>query len=285
MNRIFEYLEYRDYMRDHYHASKKQQTFLSFRYIEKKTGIDASYYAKVINRQKHIATDSIPALTTFFKFTRQEADYFTNLVSFCKAKKKEQIDYYFNKLIYLRDPSAKRLEEKKYRYFQEWQSVIIRELINIIPYNGDHHQLGRRLQPSITALQARKSVELLEELQLIEKNEDGFYRITNQFLTTDTKLRSIAVREFQKKMIHLAAEALDRFDQNQRDISSLTISTSRTCLELIREKLARTRKEILQLVSECEDDAEEVYQLNFQLFPVSKNSTFDGKKESHSPCE
>lgn len=275
---MFEYLEYRDFMRDHYHFSKKQQKFLSFRYIEKKTGIDASYYAKVINKQKHISASSIPALSSFFKFSRQESDYFTTLVSFCKAKQKEQINYYFNKLIYLRDPSAKRLEEKKYRYFKEWQSVIIRELINIIPYKGDHHELARRVEPSITAHQARRSIKLLEELKLIEKNDRGIYHITDQFLTTDKELRSIAVRDFQRQMISLAGEALDRFEQKERDISSLTISTSKACLELIREKLDRTRKEILQIVAECDDDAEEVFQLNFQLFPVTKN----GKKGSSS---
>lgn len=282
MKQVYEYLEYRDYMQDHYHFSKKQQKFLSFRYIEQKTGIDASYYVKVINKQKHISATSIPALNSFFKFNKREADYFTNLVSFCKAKQKEQIDYYFKKLIYLRDPSAKRLEEKKYRYFQEWQSVIIRELINIIPYSGDHHELARRLEPSITAHQARRSVKLLEELKLVEKNKQGLYHITDQFLTTDKELRSIAVRDFQKQMIRLAQEALDRFEQKERDISSLTISTSRACLELIREKLDRTRKEILQIVAECDDDAEEVYQLNFQVFPVTKNGNVDGKKENSS---
>jgi len=269
---VFDYLDYRDFMNDHYNWSKGQQSFFSFRYIEQKTGIDASYYAKVVNKQKHISISSIPALASFYKFDKRETDYFTNLVSFCKARQRDQIDYYFNKLLHFRDPSTKNLEEKKYRYFQQWYSVVIREMISVISYKGDHHELARRIEPPISANLARQSINLLEELNLIKREPDGSYKVTDQFLTTDKQLRSIAVRNFQKEMIRLAGEAIDRFDPEERDISSLTISTSKACLEMIREKLECTRKEILQLVAEHDDKPQEVYQLNFQVFPVSKNS-------------
>jgi uncharacterized protein (TIGR02147 family) len=269
-------------MKDHYCFSKERNQFLSFRYIEQKTGIDASYYAKVISRQKHIAASSIPSLTLFFHFNKQETDYFTHLVSFCKARKKEQIDYHFNKLLYLRDPSSKHLEEKKYHYFQQWYTVVIRELLNTFEYKGDHHDLASRVEPQISSVQARQSVKLLEELGLIDADKNGRYQITNQFLTTNKELRSIAVREFQRSMIRLAGEALDRFVPEERDISSLTVSTNRACLELIRERLERTRKEILQIVAENEDPAEDVYQLNFQIFPVSSNYRASKKRNMRS---
>jgi uncharacterized protein (TIGR02147 family) len=279
---VFEYLDYREFMKDHYNSSKEQHQFLSFRYIEQKTGIDASYYAKVINKQKHIGVSSIPSLAHFFHFNKQQTDYFTHLVSFCKARKKEQIEYHFNKLLYLRDPTSKHLEEKKYRYFQQWHTVVIRELLNTIEYKGDHHDLASRVEPQICALQARQSIKLLEELGLVEVDNDGRYHITDQFLTTEKTLRSIAVREFQRSMIRLAGEAIDRFGPEERDISSLTISTSRACLELIREKLERTRKEILQIVAEHEDVVEDVYQLNIQIFPVSVNRRGEKKRKVRS---
>ena len=259
-------------MKDCYSSTKEVHPFISFRYIEKKTGIDASYYAKVINKQKHISEASIPALSQFFRFNKRETDYFTTLVSFCKARKNEQIEYHFNKLISLRDPGSRRLEEKKYKYFQQWYTVVIRELLHAIDYRGDYQELADRLEPAISTVQARQSIKLLEDLGLITTDVSGRYFITDQFLTTDQKLRSIAVREFQRSMIRLAGEALDRFKQGERDISSLTISTNPACMELIKEKLDRTRKEILQIVAEHEDDPCDVYQLNFQVFPVTKRN-------------
>ena len=270
MKSLFEYLDYREYMKDNYSSTKETHPFISFRYIEKKTGIDASYYAKVINKQKHISEASIPALSHFFRFNKRETDYFITLVSFCKARKNEQVEYHFNKLISLRDPGSRQLEEKKYKYFRQWYTVVIRELLHAIDYRGDYQKLAARLNPPISAVQARQSIKLLEELGLIESDASGRYFITDQFLTTDQKLRSIAVREFQRSMIRLAGEALDRFKQGERDISSLTISTNPSCMELIREKLDRTRKEILQIVAEHEDAPSDVYQLNFQVFPVTK---------------
>ena len=57
-----------------------------------------------------------------------------------------------------------------------------------------------------------------------------------------------------------------------RDISTLTISTSRECLALIREKLSEIRREIIELVRK-EEKTEEVFQLNFQIFPLTQNRT------------
>jgi uncharacterized protein (TIGR02147 family) len=89
-------------------------------------------------------------------------------------------------------------------------------------------------------------------------------------------VQTIAVKNFQKDMIRLAMEALDRVPREDRDISTLSISTSRDCLEAIRERLAEMRREIMDLVRR-EEKTEEVYQLNFQIFPLTQNST-RGKK-------
>jgi uncharacterized protein (TIGR02147 family) len=271
VKRIYEYLDYREFMKDHYNSTREEHSYISFRYLEQKTGIDASYYAKVINKQKHIAVGSIPSLAQFFCFNKRETDYFTHLVSFCKARQQEQIEYHFKKMLYLRDPSSRHLEEKMYRYFQQWYTVVIRELLNTFEFKGDYSDLASRVEPTISPAQARQSVKLLEELGLVEIDNEGCYRLTDQFLTTDKQLRSLAVREFQRSMIRLAGEALDRFKAEQRDISSLTISTNIDCLELIREKLDATRKEILQMVAEHDGTSDDVYQLNIQVFPVSQN--------------
>jgi uncharacterized protein (TIGR02147 family) len=86
MNDIFDYMEYRNYLKDHYDCNKRSHTFFSFRYIALKTGLDASFYVKVLNKQKHIADTAVPALVDFLKFNKREGEYFAALVHFNKAK-------------------------------------------------------------------------------------------------------------------------------------------------------------------------------------------------------
>jgi uncharacterized protein (TIGR02147 family) len=271
MNTVFEYLDYRDYLRDHYHFNKNSHGFFSFRYISGKTGLDASFYVKVLNKQKHIADTAIPTLINFLRFSRREGNYFTNLVKFNKAKQHEQEMFYFGKMLALRKPSATVLSKEMFDYFSSWWNIALRELINIVPSGIDHRELAARLLPPITPVQARKSIALLRKLGMITCDENGVFKLSDDFITTDGMVQNIAVRSFQKEMIRLAGEAIDRVPREDRDISTLTISTSRECLELIREKLSEVRREIMELVRK-EEKTEEVFQLNFQIFPLTQNS-------------
>ena len=51
MEDILNYLDYREYLRDHFNESKKKHSFFSFRYVAGKTGLDASFYVKVLNKR------------------------------------------------------------------------------------------------------------------------------------------------------------------------------------------------------------------------------------------
>ncbi|HON11986.1 MAG TPA: TIGR02147 family protein [Chitinispirillaceae bacterium] len=269
MKPVFEYLDYRDFLKDHYDHNKKNR-FFSFRYIAVKTGIDASLYAKILNKQRHISTAKAAELCDFLKLKRTEKKYFELLVRFNRAKTTEETRLYFEKMLSLRDSPAVLLEKDKYDYFLNWYNAALRDLIKIIPFTGDYNDLARRLCPEITEVQAKKSVQLLEKLGLIFRDSDGVWRLTDDFIRTDGKMAALAVRSFQKEMCRLGMESIERIPKEQRDISTITVSSSKACMELIRERLADFRREILQIISE-DEGMEEVYQLNFQVFPLTCN--------------
>jgi uncharacterized protein (TIGR02147 family) len=273
---IFDYLEYQDFLRDHYKFSKERQRFFSFRYIAFKTGLDASFYVKVLNRQKHISDSTIPALTVFLKLNKRESDYFAALVRFNKAKRPEQERLYFEKLLALRNPVSKTLDKDKYDYFSSWRNVAVWEELKVIPFKGNFADLASRLVPGISPAQAKSSVRLLEKLGMVRREKDGTYRTTDQFVSSDGMTRAMAVRAFQKEVSLLAAKAIDHIPRDKRDISTLTLSTSAECLEAIRERLSEVRHEIMEMVKKY-DTSDEVYQLNFQVFPLTNNKEKDGR--------
>ncbi|MFW5775408.1 MAG: TIGR02147 family protein [Chitinivibrionales bacterium] len=273
---LFEYLDYRDFLKDHYDSQKKHR-FFSFRYITAKTGIDASLYAKILNKQRHLSSARTDDLSRFLNLSKREQKYFHVLIQFNRAKTNEETRLYFDKLLTLRDSPAVVLEKDKYDYFTSWYNAAIRDLIKIVPFTGDYKDLARRLCPRITEAQAKKSIRLLEKLGLIARDESGVWHLTDDFITTDGKMSIMAVRAFQKQMCRLGMESLERIPKGSRDISTITVSSSRACMELIREKMGDFRKEILQIIAE-DDGLEEVYQLNFQVFPLTRNSDNDDEK-------
>lgn len=270
MEDIFKYLDYRDYLRDHYYFNKKTHNYFSFRYVAGKTGLDASFYVKVINKQKHISNTAIPVLINFLKLSKREGNYFSALVHYNKAKTPEQEAFYLQKLLLLRKPNVSILSNDVYEYFTSWWNIAIRELLNIIPFKDNYNDLTSRLQPPINIQQAKKSIALLKRLSLIKEDENGYLRPVEKFISTGDKIEQAAiVNSFQKIMAKLGVNALN-LPREERDISTLTISTSEKCIEKIKERIATLRQEIIELVRQ-EESVEEVYQINFQLFPLTKN--------------
>lgn len=273
---IFEYLEYQDFLRDHYKSSKNNQRFFSFRYISLKTGLDASFYVKVLNKQKHISEAAVPKLIEFLKLNKREGEYFAALVRFNKAKRPEQERLYFEKLLTLRNPVSKTLDKDNYDYFSSWHNVAVWEVLKVISFKGNFVDLAAKMVPPITPAQAKNSIKLLEKLGMVIREKDGIYRATDQFVSSDGVTHAMAVRAFQKEMSLLAASAIERIPKDQRDISTLTLSTSAACLVAIRERLTEVRHEIMEMVKK-DGDAEEVFQLNFQVFPLTSIKKTEGR--------
>ncbi|MBN1604810.1 MAG: TIGR02147 family protein [Chitinispirillaceae bacterium] len=117
-------------MRDHYETCKQRYSFFSYRYIAVKTGIDASFYVKVLQKQMHLSLKSLPVLIDFLNLKKKESDYFTLLVRFNRSKTKDEMKIYFEKIIQSREAYTSALDTDQYEYFKKWYYVAIRELLN-----------------------------------------------------------------------------------------------------------------------------------------------------------
>jgi uncharacterized protein (TIGR02147 family) len=269
MKSLFEYLEYRDFLKDHYDFNKARFAFFSYRYIAAKTGLDASFYVKVLQKQLHISDKAVEPLCQFLKLNRSETEYFKILFQFNKAKQQDKSKQYFEKLIELREPRVHTLEAAKYEFYNKWYYIAIRELLNYYRFSGDCKELAAKLNPPISATDARKAIELLVDLSLIKKGDDGRFVLTEQFVTTGESWNSIAIENFQKEVIRLAAESIGRIAKKNRETSTVTVSVSRKCFNAMKERLREVRKELLEM-TRLDENPEGVFQINFQIFPLTQ---------------
>ncbi len=264
---LFSYLDYRDYLKDLFFEQKEIHSYYSYRYIAGKTGIDSSFYAKILGKQKHIGETKIEKMTDFLELTSRERDYFITLVQYNRSKSSELSKELFKKLMSLKKSSGTAIND--YRYFSEWYTIPVRELLNHYNFDGDCKALAKQFAPAITERQSRNAIRTLTELNMVSEDSGGFLRPTDTLLTTGDQWRSDAIQKFQKQMINLAGSALERFPKEERDISTVTVSTSQKCMIAVRERLAQARREILEMIA-AEEEVDGVYQVNLQVFPLTK---------------
>lgn len=278
MVNIFEFTDYREYLKAYFAERKKIDPKFSHRWLSQRLDLATSNFIMLVMQGKRNLNPRICfKISRVFKHSRNEASYFENMVNFNQEKNNKDKDFYFSQMSALRKKlKIDNIEEWQYEYYTNWYNPVIRELITSPGYNGDLTILARTLYPAITHAQAKRSIELLLKLGFIKK-ENGGYVQSSTFIGTQPEINSLAVVNFHRKMGELALLALDRIPKEERNISSSTIFISGKTFDIIRNKIVDFKKDIMELVNSNSEE-EKVYHLNVQIFPVSKKLKGNVKK-------
>ncbi|MFH1761526.1 MAG: DUF4423 domain-containing protein [bacterium] len=176
---------------------------------------------------------------------------------------------YFERLMRFYNSKAYLVDANQYEFYSRWHYSAIRDLLGINDYKDNYRNIAQALNPRIRTEQAKKAIEILLKLGLIKKDKNGYYKATDKIITTGDEVKSLNVKNFQRSMMELAKEALDRHPANHRNISTVTFNISKDAFKTIEAELVACRKRILNIV-ERDENMDRVYQLNLQLFPLSQ---------------
>jgi uncharacterized protein (TIGR02147 family) len=267
---IYLYTDYRSYLAALYAEGKMRVQGFSYRMLADMLGFSSAGTLKlIIDGQRNLTLKAAARMAERLALSARQHAYLQLLVRHQRAASDEQRSRVFNELSLLRNHAAvARVENNQYRYLSAWYNVVIRELVKgEVAQVLDFKALGNRLVPPISPAQARRSVELLLELGFLHVDEQGRFAVRSQFVETASHITHLAVRQFHQTMIQLAAESIERWDSQRREISSLTLHLSRDNHQRIIERIRQFQNEIVEMIAE-DRNPEEVCQLNFQLFPL-----------------
>jgi uncharacterized protein (TIGR02147 family) len=269
MVNIFEYLDYRQYLKDYYESEKKAKPYFSYRFISSRVHLNPGYLVKLFQGKIQLGVKNIPAFADFMKLSDKESEYFRELVLFGRAKHQHEVEDLFERLQSIKGIRFRTMADDTVEFYSRWYHMVIRVLISIYPFTGkNYREIASMLTPAITAGEVRESIQLLEKLKLIEKGENGIYRVTDRFVSTGEKWSSGAIRNYQKKNMELAIASLENHKKELRDISTVTMSFSTKDLPILRERVKQFRQELL-LLSQDSGKEDGVFHFNIQFFPVA----------------
>jgi uncharacterized protein (TIGR02147 family) len=270
MVNIYEYTDYREYLKAYFADRKLWDERFSHRWLAHRLELSTSnFILLVMQGKRNINPGLCFRLSDVFKHSKKQSQYFEHMVNFCQAKTAKEKDIHFSRMTAVRkNIKVDKIAESQYEYYSNWYNPVIRELVCTDGIDSRAELIAKMLVPPIRPSQAKRSIALLQKLGFIKKRGKRYIQ-NSPYISTGPEVNSLAVHNFHKAMGTLAVESLDRIDKKERNITSSTIFVSKDTFNTIRGKIEDFRKELLAL-ADSEKKGESVYQINMQVFPVSK---------------
>ncbi len=271
MKSLFEYYDYREYLKDFMVAKKAINKHYSLRTISEKAGFKArDYILRVMNGSRNLSEKGIRMLSQALHHSEKESAYFESLVLFNQAQEAALKELYFKKIQeYSKQSICKKLLETQYSYLSNWYNVVLRSLLVIINNSSDYRTIGKMLDPPLTESETRKAIELLIELGMISKDEKSHYHVESTNISVSNQIQSIALFNLHKTFIDLSRRSLDIHNSEERDISGITMSLSKNGFKKIQSELSEFRKKLMNIAAN-DSNEDRVFHLNLHLFPVTR---------------
>lgn len=267
---IFVYEDYRSYLSDFFSVQKKAGQGFTHRSFAKLAGFSSSSFClHVMDGRKNLSNESIQKLITALRLERKAARYFEALVNYNQAKTLHDKEYFFNQLNKIRKNTCfYRVNKRQFVLYSEWYFSVIRELAVYSDWNGDYQRLGNMVVPSLSAEKAKKAVDTLIDTGLIIQNENGTLNQNSNVISAQTA-PAVIVNKLKKEFILKALEAEEKFQKPEKYSSSATLSMSMQSYDKAKVMIDDLRQKLLTLAMN-DTDVEQVFQVNFQMFPISR---------------
>jgi len=272
MIKVFDYTDYRNFLNDWCDEERKRSEVFSFRNFSRKAGISSSGFLKLVMDGKRDLTDeSLKKFIGALSLDKDEAAFFDDLVRFNQAKTHPEKNHHYMRMMnHRRFFDAHRIERESFNYFSKWYYTAIREMIALPDFQEDPEWIAARLNPAIDASEVTEAINVLLDLGLAKRNDDGKLAIDNHKIATDDEIRSVNITNYHRSMIRRAEESLANYEAADRSVNAITVPMSEAKFDEVKERLNEFRKELWAILADCED-AKEVYQINFQLFGLTRS--------------
>lgn len=269
--RILQYLDYRDFIRDHCAYRKAVDREFSQRVFARLADLPptcSSLLPGVIKGRRNLSANLRIKFAHAMKLSEREFRYFDLLVQFNQAKGMPEKNHFFSRLTQFRSSKARMVGETQFRYFSQWYYSAVWTYFSIDQKQSHPGVIGARIFPALSAAQVEESIRLLLALGLIRKRASG-YATTDKHLYTEKDLRALATRRHLQDLMELAVKNLESVPPDRRQYNAMMLSVSETGFAAVKERI-RTFQEELREIVDRDRDEDRIYTLTMQLFPNSQ---------------
>jgi uncharacterized protein (TIGR02147 family) len=262
--------DYRVFLRDYAETKRLTQRGWNYSRWARALGLrSTSSLTKVLSGERAPGPKMVKRFVHYFRFSDEEEAHFRSLILLTKDRRATGLGSFFQspgiKLVSLQ---KRVLELFEFRLIAEWHHFSIRELFRVKGLGLDSRKIRKLLLDDLPIEAIDKSIALLKALSLIQRSESGQYFSSDDQIQTQNEISDSAIRFYHEQKLEQAKKRLNDTPPSDRDFQALTLLLSHENLPVLKAKLRKFIEEIEKELAIPKVD--QLYQLQFQLFPVSK---------------
>ncbi len=274
---VYSYLDYRRFLTEWFAAKKAANSRYSYRVFARAAGIKSSgLFLEVAKGRRNLTGATTAAFAKGLKLSADERRFFGLLVQLSQAKTQDERNEAWSEISASRRfREARQLEGQGFDYLSHWYYPAIRELAQRPDFDADPEWVAATLRPAITPAKARNAMQALEQIGMLKRDKAGELQPAEASVVTPHEVFGLAVYNYHRGMIERATEALDEVAASERHYGAVTVAVPESLVGRLKDEIGAFQERILDLCDGASDDAGVVYQLNLQLFPLSRSSQED----------
>ena len=283
---IFDFTKFRKYLAAY--QEKRQEAEPTFSRTEfcNQLGLPntRSYFNDVV-QGKRLTDNMLDRFIGVIGLKANEAKYFKAMVRFDQGKTADVRDQAFSDMMRLNKTPQAIVDPNSYEFFGNWYNSTVYAILEVLDIGDDLTELAQKIFPPVSEKHLKSSLALMQKMDLIKRNERGFWKPTKESLATVQQSKSQMILQFQKQCLELSKQALESENGESRDMTTFTFAVSKNAQAKVEKAAEKFKEQLRQIVTADAEKPTIVEHVNLHVFSNLKqdqNSTTSKDKQSVS---
>ncbi|MFZ8932500.1 MAG: TIGR02147 family protein [Bacteriovoracaceae bacterium] len=239
-------------LKDELYKRKLRNSSYSLRAFARDLGIGSTSLSDVMSNKRKLSRKNIQKVSEKLSLSPKEVSLIEDELRGNSNKTKTEIEFL-------------EMKEDQFRLIADWYYLAILNFARLPDNYSNPSYLSQRL--GLPEETIKEAIDRLQRLDLIKIEDDRLIR-TSSPINTTKEIASMAIRKHHKDQLHLAEKSLENDQLEKRNFNSITMAINPAKIDKAKEIIQKT---VSKIENTLEDETpEEVYVLNFHLFPLTK---------------
>ncbi len=271
--KLNQFLDYRTFLIAHAQEQKRKNPQWSYGAWAKRLGLGGTAtITRIIHGDRHPGPKLVDKLVGYFGFSAREAEYFRDLVQLDKLKTDPKTNTLMLEKLGKKysTESRRSVDEKTFQTISNWYFLTIREMLRLHHFRLDANWIANMLRFKVNLRQISHAIQILQDLNLITVDSNGKVVQREGRLETSNDIASEAIKRYHEEMLENAKNSLRNASADEREVSSQTLALNSKNMGRAKELIREFQERFAEVLEE--DQGDQVYQFQIQLFPLTHRS-------------